>query len=112
MLVDGSLIENVPLTTMQQLKSGPNVVVHFGLPAFERFAVDYDSIPGRWRLMLQPPQSFPSQTAAAWTGADRGFAPQSVHQYAQYFTSGWPLRSRDSASCFSWSKFHRLKSSS
>ena len=32
-------------------RSGPNVVVHFGLPVFERFEVDYESIPGRMRLV-------------------------------------------------------------
>ena len=33
MLVDGCLIDNVPLAQMHQLKSGPNLVVHFGDPA-------------------------------------------------------------------------------
>ncbi len=51
MLVDGGLIDNIPLKTMQSLKTGPNVVVHFGLPAFERFEIDYDLIPGRWPLL-------------------------------------------------------------
>jgi NTE family protein len=57
MLVDGALVDLVPLGAMRQLKSGPNVIVHFGLPTLELFDVDYDSIPGRWRLlasMLSP----------------------------------------------------------
>ena len=42
MLVDGCLIDNVPLAPMHQLKSGPNLVVHFGEPAAEMFDVDVD----------------------------------------------------------------------
>ena len=57
MLVDGCLIDNVPLTSMHQLKSGPNLVVHFGEPAAEMFDVDYAALPGRFELiaaMLTP----------------------------------------------------------
>jgi len=57
MLVDGCLIDNVPLTPMQQLKGGPNLVVHFGEPAVEMFDVDYAALPGRLELiaaMLMP----------------------------------------------------------
>ena len=57
MLVDGCLIDNVPLTPMQQLKGGPNLVVHFGEPAVEMFNVDYAALPGRLELiaaMLMP----------------------------------------------------------
>ena len=57
MLVDGCLIDNVPLSSMHQLKSGPNLVVHFGEPAAEMFDVDYASLPGRLELiaaMLTP----------------------------------------------------------
>ena len=57
MLVDGCLIDNVPLAPMQQLKSGPNLVVHFGEPATETFDVDYAALPGRLELvaaMLMP----------------------------------------------------------
>jgi NTE family protein len=51
MLVDGALIDKVPLAMMHQIKSGPNVVVHFGLHVTELFKVEYESIPGRWRLL-------------------------------------------------------------
>jgi NTE family protein len=51
MLVDGALIDKVPIAMMHQIKTGPNVVVHFGLPETELFKVEYDSIPGRWRLL-------------------------------------------------------------
>jgi NTE family protein len=57
MLVDGCLIDNVPLAPMHQLKNGPNLVVHFGNPATETFDVDYASLPGRLELaaaMLLP----------------------------------------------------------
>ena len=42
---------------MHQLKSGPNLVVHFGEPATETFDVDYAALPGRFELfasMLMP----------------------------------------------------------
>src|SRR5882757_5180580 len=51
MLVDGCLIDNVPLAPMHQLKSGPNLVVHFGEPANETFDVDYAALPGRLELI-------------------------------------------------------------
>src|SRR5258708_7034479 len=57
MLVDGCLLDTVPLASMQQLKSGPNLVVHFGEPAAEMFDVDYAALPGRLELittMLMP----------------------------------------------------------
>jgi NTE family protein len=57
MLVDGCLIDNVPLAPMRQLKNGPNLVVHFGNPATETFDVDYAALPGRFELaaaMLLP----------------------------------------------------------
>ena len=57
MLVDGCLIDNVPLAQMHQLKSGPNLVVHFGEPAAEMFDVEYAALPGRLELittMLMP----------------------------------------------------------
>src|SRR5437899_3341664 len=57
MLVDGCLIDNVPLASMHQLKSGPNLVVHFGEPAAELFGVAYAALPGRLELiaaMLTP----------------------------------------------------------
>jgi NTE family protein len=57
MLVDGCLIDNVPLVPMHQLKSGPNLVVHFGEPEVETFDVEYEALPGRLELiaaMLMP----------------------------------------------------------
>lgn len=57
MLVDGGLLDNVPIRAMHDLKSGPNVVVSFMLPELERFPVDYDTLPSRnemMRLALHP----------------------------------------------------------
>jgi NTE family protein len=52
MLVDGAVIDNIPLGPMKALKAGPNLVVHFGgRGAPQRFAADYASIPDRWGLM-------------------------------------------------------------
>ena len=57
MLVDGAILDNVPVQVMHELKSGPNVVISFEAPKLQRFAVDYRSLPGRWdllRTMLNP----------------------------------------------------------
>jgi NTE family protein len=57
MLVDGGLMDNVPLAPMKALKTGPNVVVALSTDAPTTYSVDYDSIPGRRELiaaMLNP----------------------------------------------------------
>jgi NTE family protein len=57
MLVDGCLLDNVPVRAMQEVKSGPNVVVSFMIPELERFAVAYETLPSRAelvRLALNP----------------------------------------------------------
>jgi NTE family protein len=51
MLVDGAILDNVPIRVMHELKSGPNVVVSFEVPKLERFHVDYSSLPGRGHLL-------------------------------------------------------------
>jgi NTE family protein len=51
MLVDGCLLDNVPVRTMQQMKSGPNVIVSFHIPELQRFEVDYGALPGRGELI-------------------------------------------------------------
>jgi NTE family protein len=54
MLVDGGVIDNIPLRSMKAVKAGPNLVVHFGLRDLQqRFEVEYANIPGRWKLMRQ-----------------------------------------------------------
>ena len=51
MLVDGCLLDNVPVRTMHELKSGPNVVVSFHIPELQRFDVDYETLPSRAELI-------------------------------------------------------------
>ena len=51
MLVDGSVIANVPIETMHAIKRGPNVVVTFNAPHGQRFTVDYAALPTRSELL-------------------------------------------------------------
>ena len=64
MLVDGCLVDNVPLASMHQLKSGPNLVVHFGEPAAEMFDVDYAALPGRFELIAANADAVPQEAAS------------------------------------------------
>lgn len=56
MLVDGSVISNVPIETMRAVKRGPNIVVSFRGPEHQHFSVDYSALPGRrelvWKMLL------------------------------------------------------------
>lgn len=47
MLVDGCLLDNVPVRVMHEMKQGPNVVIAFEVPELERFEVDYKALPSR-----------------------------------------------------------------
>jgi NTE family protein len=51
MLVDGGVVDNIPLAPMKALKSGPNLVVHFETPPTQPRTVSYESIPGRRQLL-------------------------------------------------------------
>jgi NTE family protein len=51
MLVDGCLLDNVPIRVMHEMKSGPNVVVSFMIPELERFDVAYETLPSRAELV-------------------------------------------------------------
>lgn len=51
MLVDGCLLDNVPVRAMHALKNGPNVVVSFHIPELERFNVDYAKLPSRTEMV-------------------------------------------------------------
>jgi NTE family protein len=70
MLVDGSVIANVPIEAMHALKAGPNVVVSLNSREAETFDVDYASLPARrdlvWRT-LNPfaPDTLPKAPTAA-----------------------------------------------
>ena len=57
MLVDGSLLANVPVQAMRGFKAGPNVVISFEIPQLKRFKLDYHALPSRFELiwrMLNP----------------------------------------------------------
>jgi NTE family protein len=51
MLVDGCLLDNVPIRIMHEVKRGPNVVIAFEVPQLERFSVDYRALPSRGELL-------------------------------------------------------------
>ncbi len=51
MLVDGCLLDNVPVRSMHEIKTGPNIVVAFEVPALQRFEVDYKKLPSRGDLL-------------------------------------------------------------
>ena len=51
MLVDGGLMDDAPLAPMQGLKSGPNLIVHFGRTGRQRFDIAYEDLPGRGELL-------------------------------------------------------------
>jgi NTE family protein len=51
MLVDGSVIANVPVEVIHALKSGPNVIVSFDAPGAKSTAFDYAALPGRRELL-------------------------------------------------------------
>jgi len=53
MLVDGALMDNVPIGIMHDLKQGPNVVVSFEMQHLQRFEVKYEALPSRTELMLR-----------------------------------------------------------
>lgn len=53
MLVDGALMDNVPIGVMHELKRGPNVVVSFERPQLQRFEVNYAALPSRSELLMR-----------------------------------------------------------
>ncbi|TIX18625.1 MAG: cyclic nucleotide-binding domain-containing protein [Mesorhizobium sp.] len=52
MLVDGAIMNNLPLEQMRELKTGPNVIVSFGSNGPQKYHIDYDRIPGRSELAV------------------------------------------------------------
>jgi NTE family protein len=52
MLVDGAIMNNLPLEQMRELKTGPNVVVSFGSSGPQKYDIDYDRIPGASELAV------------------------------------------------------------
>jgi len=52
-LIDGGLLDNVPIDVMRHIKVGPNVVFNFKQPKDWRVKTSYDELPGRWALLAQ-----------------------------------------------------------
>ncbi|HEX4893604.1 MAG TPA: patatin-like phospholipase family protein [Hyphomicrobiaceae bacterium] len=65
MLVDGCLLDNVPVRVMHELKRGPNVVIAFEVPQLERFSVDYQTLPSRGELLRRMVLPFRGQPLPA-----------------------------------------------
>lgn len=75
MLVDGCLVENVPLKTMLAFKTGPNVVIDFCTPTVDRFTIDSGMLPARGELILRMLSSLAGRRAGSLPEAP---GPQSV----------------------------------
>ena len=70
MLVDGSVIANVPIEIMHALKTGPNVIVSFHASETERVEVDYSALPARRQLLWRAINPFaPGQLPKAPSAA-------------------------------------------
>jgi NTE family protein len=55
-LVDGSLLDNVPVKSMRALKSGPNVVIGLKSDELRGDTVDYVALPSRGRMFAAAAQ--------------------------------------------------------
>jgi NTE family protein len=53
MLVDGGVVDNVPVGVMKSLKNGPNLVIDVAPQNHRVYDLSYASIPGRWALLRQ-----------------------------------------------------------
>lgn len=62
MLVDGCLLDNVPIQVMHEIKGGPNVVISFEAPTLERFDVDYERLPSRTDILKRAFNPFARET--------------------------------------------------
>jgi len=52
MLVDGGLVDNLPVRQMHDVKTGPNIAVGFDASETELFEIDYDLIPSRLGVVV------------------------------------------------------------
>lgn len=52
LLVDGGVINNVPLSIMKSLKHGPNIVLTFQTKHQNKAGIKYDQLPGRRRQLF------------------------------------------------------------
>src|SRR5262249_29543 len=53
LIVDGCLLDNLPVKAVHAMKTGPNIVVDFVIPTLRRFDVDYLKIPSRGQLLMR-----------------------------------------------------------
>lgn len=51
MLVDGGVLDNVPVAAMRNLKWGPNIVVNLNINRRQRYDVNYQAIPTRNQML-------------------------------------------------------------
>lgn len=79
-LVDGGVMNNAPLDAIRRLKSGPNLLVHFGQSGIERFPVRNEDIPGRLQLLLALLLSFGRALPRAPSAASIVLRSLGVHQ--------------------------------
>ena len=95
MLVDGSVVSNVPVDIMHALKSGPNIVVNFSPPSGERFSVDYARLPERRSLILRSLNPFQKSELPAAPSAGtvlvRSLMANRSHFEKQLRPSDWLL---------------------
>ena len=54
MLVDGGVLDNVPVAAIRDLKWGPNIVVNLSINRRQRYDVDYSAIPTRNQMLTYP----------------------------------------------------------
>ena len=97
MLVDGCLIDNVPLAPMHQLKSGPNLVVHFGEPAAEMFDVDLCRVARTARTGRGDADAVPQEAASRGAECGQRAVAKSRGASALRYAAGGAARSGDAA---------------
>jgi NTE family protein len=68
MLVDGGVVDNVPIDAMRSLKAGPNVVVDLRPLKQRIYDLSYQSIPGRWQLLAKLINPFAREKLPACPG--------------------------------------------
>lgn len=71
MLVDGCLLDNVPLAPMRSMKNGPNVILELSVPGIGRCEIDTAKLPSRAELL----RGFLKQPSQEATGVP---GPQAV----------------------------------
>ena len=112
LLVDGGLVDNVPLGSMKTLKGGPNLVVHFGLRDMQqRFEADYMTIPGRWGLLRQMLTPGGRRKLASRAQPHCGAAALSGDEPEPRLAAGRPTRPRAYGAEPAGREFHGFRSS-